>query len=197
MDLGAFTGGIERGGLTTDYEIRLLICYLLYKIDIPMTFDQLNSALQSEGLVNYFEFAEAVSLLIASGHIAAEERPDATRLFHLNDIGIRTAKTFEHSIPLSVREKALQSARRRLLQERIERENLVSYQKTQDGYQLTLCICDVGTDLLNLSVFVPTEERCLEIKKRFLSDPAAFYQGIVSLLMLEDLSDKEELPDGM
>ncbi len=50
---------------------------------------------------------------------------------------------------------------------------------------------------MNLSVFVPTEERCLEIKKRFLSDPAAFYQGIVSLLMLEDLSGKEKLPDGM
>ncbi len=55
---GRFYRRYRTGGLTTDYEIRLLICYLLYKIDIPMTFDQLNSALQSEGLVNYFEFAE-------------------------------------------------------------------------------------------------------------------------------------------
>ncbi len=192
MEQNVFTAGIEHGGLTTDYEIKMLLCFLLYQIGVPMTLDQMNTALQSEGLVNYFEFAEAINLLTNSGHITAEDMPDGGQLMHLNDIGVRTAKTFEKTIPLSVREKAVQSARYHMLKERIMKENHISFVKTEDGYNLSLCITDVGTDLLSLSIFVPTEDRCKEIKKRFLANPTAIYQGIVSVLMLEDLSGEEK-----
>lgn len=184
----AFTAGIEHGGLTTEFEIRILICYLLEKIGQPMTFGQMNDALQSEGLVNYFEYAEAVAQLTASGHLVPGEGGYA-----LSDLGRRTALTFERDLPLSVREKAVNSARQSLLRQRIERENRVETQKVENGYLLTMRICDGESDLMRVSLFVPTEQRCRQIRERFLSDPTSLYRGVVALLLDEE---REGAPTG-
>ena len=37
MSNQAFTGGVRPGGLTTSTEIRILLCYLLKSIGIPLT----------------------------------------------------------------------------------------------------------------------------------------------------------------
>lgn len=178
----AFTAGIERGGLTTEFEIKILLCYLLEQIGQPMTFAQMNDALQAEGLVNYFEYAEAVGQLTASGHLCQQQGG-----YGLTDLGRRTAVTFERDLPLSVREKAVASARQSLLRQRLERENKVEYHKVDDGYMLTLRILDVGSDLLSLSLFLPTAERCQQIRERFLSDPTQLYRGVVALLIDEEM----------
>ena len=53
MSNQAFTGGVRPGGLTTSTEIRILLCYLLKSIGIPLTRQEIENALLSEELVNY------------------------------------------------------------------------------------------------------------------------------------------------
>ena len=57
MSYNAFVGGIQPGGLTNDFEVKILVCYLMDKLGTPMSFDQLNEILLGTGFVNYFEFA--------------------------------------------------------------------------------------------------------------------------------------------
>ncbi len=185
----AFTAGIEPGGLTSGVEIRMLVCYLLDAVKKPLSFEQINDALQSEGLVNYFELALAVSRLAASAHIDESETGDGVRMLSITELGSRAAATFEKSIPLSVREKALRSVRKKLLRERLEKQNSVKVEKTSDGYQVSFSIADVGTDLLNLSLFVPTKDYGDEIRERFLKDPTVIYRQIVAILTGEVLPD--------
>ena len=64
MSTGVFTAGIDNGGLTTDYEIRILICWLIDKVNMPVTASQLSGALLGEGMVNYFEVTCAVGQLV-------------------------------------------------------------------------------------------------------------------------------------
>ena len=45
LDLNAFTAGVEPGGLTHGYEIKILVCYLLRQLNRGMTFSQINDAL--------------------------------------------------------------------------------------------------------------------------------------------------------
>lgn len=45
LDLNAFTAGVEPGGLTHGYEIKILVCYLLGQIGTGMTFTQISDAL--------------------------------------------------------------------------------------------------------------------------------------------------------
>ena len=69
----AFTAGVKMGGLTSDTEIRLLLCYLV-KTAGPVTRETLEGALLQEQLVNYFEFADALSELQRQGLICAGDK---------------------------------------------------------------------------------------------------------------------------
>ena len=73
LDLNAFTAGVEPGGLTHGYEIKILVCYLLEQIGTGMTFTQISDALLHRSLVNYFELANALSDLAESGHLTCED----------------------------------------------------------------------------------------------------------------------------
>jgi len=182
MDYQAFTAGVKPGGLTRDYEIKILICYLLAKVKSSMSFYELNDVLQSEGVVNYFEYAEAISELLASGHLVAVKRPGGEESYRLTDLGLKTAVTFEKTIPLTVRENTVKATEQYLLRKRIEKENQVEITKVEDGYQMTIRITDIGSDLMNLSMFIPTLKECQAIKDRFLQDPAVIYRGMIALL---------------
>ena len=63
MGSNVFTGGVEPGGLTYDFEIKIFVCFLLHRVGQPMTFEQMNEVVFQNGVANYFEFAEAVGEL--------------------------------------------------------------------------------------------------------------------------------------
>ena len=74
-----FRAGVEPGGLTTDYEIKMLICYVLSELGRPMPISAMIETFVGEGLANYFETASAASGLVKSGHIAIETSEDNER----------------------------------------------------------------------------------------------------------------------
>ena len=51
----AFTQGVKPGGLRSKSEIKLLVCYIICKIDNGISRNQLNEILTGEVLANYFE----------------------------------------------------------------------------------------------------------------------------------------------
>ena len=70
---------------------------------------------------------------------------------------------------------------RRLLEKR-QQENKVRVKKVGDGYEITLTITDIGSDLMSLTLFLPTEKECEQVRRRFLNDPALLYKGTMALL---------------
>jgi len=112
MSNDAFTAGIEHGGLTTDYEVRILICWLLSKVDRPVTMGKLNEALQQDALVNYFELARGTGYLLSTGHIVEGEHGEREEApLVITPLGRETGETLERSLPLTVREKSLAALR--------------------------------------------------------------------------------------
>lgn len=183
MSYNAFVGGIQPGGLTNDFEVKILVCYLMDKLGVPMSFEQLNEILLGTGFVNYFEFAEAVSELSRTGHLTTTQSPDGTTLYQISDVGCATSRTFSKTLPLTVRERTLDCARQVIqLQKRLD-EIQVRYRPAPDGYILSVKMKDVGTDLLNLNIFIPTEEECLAIRERIYRDPALVYQVVLTTLL--------------
>ena len=55
-----------------------------------------------------------------------------------------------------------------------------------DGYKVTMCIADIGSDLMSLTLFLPREEDCEQVRERFYSDPASLYRGVIALLTGDD-----------
>lgn len=183
MNQGVFTEGIDHGGLTTDYEIRILICWLLHKMKMPVTSSQLSSALLGESLVNYFEVTCALGELLSSGHLAEVTADGQQGYVSLTELGRKTAETFYKSIPRTVREKALDALSQCVLQERFAKENRAEIVETNDGFRLELSLNDVGNDLMSVSLYAPTREVCEMMKKNFISDPTVLYRAVLSVLM--------------
>ena len=88
MEQAAFTGGIRPGGLTKSYEVNILICYILAQVGEPMTFAQLADTTQRDQLVNYFEFAQAMSLLEKSGQLELRREEDGREVYALTGSGL-------------------------------------------------------------------------------------------------------------
>ncbi len=191
-----FTKGNKPGGINSSGELRMVICYILNELEkssSEITFDKLNYALQSDGLVNYFEFAQGLSRLHSSGHIEYISSRDNEQVLKLTDLGVKTAVTFASDIPVTIRERSLNAVQSCLLKSRIQVENKVLIEEVEDGYTVTLTIPDVGTDLMKLTLFAPTLDVCNLMKDRFLDDPAVSYSLLLELLTGENLNDKNEL----
>lgn len=194
MASGIFTEGIAHGGLTTDYEIRILICWLLEKVRIPVTVSQLSGSLLGERLANYFEVTCAVSQLLESGHIEEVEREGEKALI-LTDLGRKTSQTFYKTVARSVREKAVEALSQCVLQDRFAKENRTEIVEAEDGFRLELSLNDVGNDLMTISLYAPSREICETMKKRFLTDPTRLYRLVLSDLMGEERAAMDFIGD--
>ena len=183
MNFNAFVGGIEPGGLTNDFEVKILICFLLKKIEQPLSFDQVNEILQKTGFVNYFEFVEAVSELQKTEHVFSTQNEEGETVLGLSEIGEAMAQTFHHTLPLTVREKTVEAARELIRMQAQLEETEVRYHAVEDGYLLTMKMKDIGTDLMDLSVFVPSEDECVEIRERIYADPLLLYKTLLAVMM--------------
>ncbi len=183
MSFNAFVGGVRPGGLTNDFEVKILICFLLNSIEQEMTFDELNEIFQNTGLVNYFEFAESVSDLERTSHLRRQQTEDGREVLSITEVGRVTARTFEKTLPLSVREKTLEEARKLTQIHRCMDRVEINYHPVSDGYILELVLRDIGSDLLGMKGFLPTEEECLRVRQTIEDDPAALYSGLLELLL--------------
>ena len=181
MDYNAFTGGVRPGSVTTSPEVMILICYLMDQAGQPVSFKELSAALQGQELVNYFQLVEAVESLRRSGHILPQEYQGEQRLA-LTPLGREVSSTFEDKLPPAVRERATAALERILTLVRRQRENRVEIRQAEDGWNIDLTIPDIGSDLLSLTIFMPTREECEAIRRRFLNDPMLVYKGVFALL---------------
>ncbi len=174
------TSGIEPGGLTTSYEIKMLVCYLFRNLKAKLTSQEINDILQENGLVNYFELSSAVSDLIRLGHLEVSED---TETLSLTASGLEAANNFESSIPYSVREKAVKAGVKFLARKKRDLENKVTIKSGESEHKLNIkMMLNRESDLLNLTLTLPDRAQADVMKRQFLSDPELFYKGVLALL---------------
>lgn len=179
MHPSAFTQGIDHGGLTTDFEVKILLCCLVGHLKKPVTKEELNKILMATELVNYFEAADACSELQSTGQLLLNSRDGS---LSLSPLGEKTVEEFEKSLPLSVREKCYAAADEYVLQRRRKEEIFIDYHQAPDGYQFTVIMKDYGTDLIDLTLFLPTEQECKAIRHRIYEEPSHIYKGLLAVL---------------
>ena len=182
MNSDVYTEGTAPGALTNEYEIKILICYLLKNVTVPLSAYQMNEVFQEYSIVNYFEFSSALSDLHATGHVVVSTAEDGSEVYTITELGRKTADTLESSLPRSVRDKAVSGALALLAQERLHRENTASIEQTEDGYLVTCTVSDVGSNLMELKLFVPDKLQAQAVKRHFTEHPQSVYARILSLL---------------
>lgn len=179
MKQDAFTEGVEPGGLWNKNDIRILICYILSSVKAPLSGEDITAIMQKKALANYFEVGDALMALLKMENIAKDDKGCYT----VTDTGEEIAQSLDATLPLSVRDKALEAAFTLLADARTQRENRVDINKTPSGYQVE-CHISGGDkmELLALSLYVPDLAQAEMVKRSFHRDPAGIYKLLLSSL---------------
>lgn len=193
MAFDTFDEGISLGGMRSKTEIRTLICYLFDKINIPMKKDTIINALQQKGLANYFESSSCFDDLIKNKNL--EIKDEDNKLYFITDSGKLISRQLDDTLAYTVKEKACECTLSLLEKERIEKENIVTITKNDNGYTVNCSISGGDMDLLTFSVYAPDINQARIIRKNFHKNPLLFYNVMVSMLTRNKEAVKEALTD--
>ena len=178
MRQDAFTGGVDPGGLWNQNDLRILLCYILSSVNAPLSGQDLSEILQRKALANYFEAGDALAALEQRGNVVREE----DGCYRVTEAGREIAETLDATLPLSVRDKALEAAFTLLAQAKAQRENRVELQKIKQGYQVTCHISGGDMDLMAVTLYVPDRAQAEMVKRSFYKDPAGVYKLVLASL---------------
>lgn len=160
-------------------DIKFLVLYLTARLAGPVDFATLTDLTMCDAGVDYFDFAEAVSELVKTGHLALEDG-----CYSITEKGRRDGAACESSLPYSVKRKCsgslagINGALRRDAQVRGE-----VLERDEGGFTARLTLDDESGNLLSVELFSPVRGQAERLCENFKSRPERFYNAVLEALM--------------
>ncbi|MDE7389899.1 MAG: DUF4364 family protein [Lachnospiraceae bacterium] len=178
MEYDAFDAGIDPGGLRKRSNVRLLICYIINSMDRPVRKDWVVTAMQKNGIANYFEILDSFNDLYKKQNLNLVD--DKKELYTVTESGKMIASNLSSELPLTIRERALATVMELIYQEKNERENTVSVEKTKAGYNVKCRITGGDSDLFSFEMYVPDSKQAKIVKKNFQENAEMIYKVMIA-----------------
>ena len=162
---------------------KLIIMYMLDKVDFPLTNSQISEFILDEGYTNYFTVQQTISELVESGFIH-EESTHSRTFYHLTDDGAQTLKFFKNDISLAIQDDIDTF----LTQKKYELKNEVSvqsdyYQNTNGDYSVRCQVFEQGSALIDLTITAPTESEAQTMSNNWTKKNQEVYAAIMAKLL--------------
>ena len=165
-------------------DIKLLVLYIMDRVAAPIDFATLTDLSMCDSGVDYFQFAEAVSELVDSGHLTQDGE-----FYAVTDKGRRACSAGESSLSPVLRQRCDQ--RLAPLNQALKRKAQVRAELRPQplGYDVCLAMDDDQGSLFSLTLLAPSQEEGQRIADHFLQHPDRIYNGILGVLLPDQ--DKE------
>lgn len=162
---------------------KLIILYMLDKVDFPLTTSQISEFILDQGYTNYFKLQQTLSDMIASDLILAENTHNRT-LYHLTENGAETIHYFRNKISTEIQ----QDIDEFLKEKKYDLKEEVSvktdyYLTTNHEYEVRCQIVEDGSNLIDLKLIVPTETEAETIANNWVNRHQELYTTILSNLL--------------
>lgn len=166
---------------------KLLICYLLNKIEKLIESEQLYDIAVGSGIINYFCYNDAIEALLKNETIRIEYNDSGKECYVDTEKGVLCAKNFRTYVPKSLRERIIRTAMKYFARLKIENEVKIDYIELKKGYHVHFRCLDIGDDLLDIKIFAPDLTQAHFLGERIMRNPVGFYAKVVG-----DALDNEE-----
>ncbi|NLM47780.1 MAG: DUF4364 family protein [Epulopiscium sp.] len=165
--------------LTTN---KLILLYLLHKIQIPISHAQITDFIMEKGYIDYFSLQQYLTELSVSNLIIKEQDNHTTR-YTIADKGINTLEYFSNRIPASIKSEIdgyIQKNRRRL---KNELEVSAEYFPNASNEYIVKCtIKEDERSLIHLEINTASKEQAKNICSNWENNAQALYQSILASL---------------
>ena len=172
--------GIAPGGLRNSEQIKILLCFLMYQTNKPVTSDFICGVLQKCGAANYFEASQSFAELVEVGQIVSSN--DEKGAFVLAESGKYIVLNLSDELPLALRENTLEAYNQVLHQCDIKQENTVTLHNKNNKTYVECTVNDGDNPLLKVNLYVPSTEQASLVRNTFYNNTDVIYQTIVALM---------------
>ena len=173
------------GSISNIYEIKILICRILNEIKTKITKNQLNTALQLNETMNYFNFCQALKELLKSKHII-EIKNGKNEFLTLTNLGIDTANILTSNLPKNIVTKNIKIVKE-FLEKELKNKNKKTYiLKKDDGYIVKLRLEETNSNLFDLEFFCPTSKIAENVKKQMKEKTTEIYEATLAIIENDD-----------
>lgn len=172
--------GIAPGGLRDAEQIKIMLCFLMYHTNKPVTSDFICGVLQKCGTANYFEASQSFAELVEIGQIVSSS--DEKGAFVLAESGKYIVLNLSDELPLSLRENTLKAYKHFLHQCDIKQENNVTLHNKNNKTYIECTVNDGDNPLLKVNLYVPSIEQASLVRNVFYNNTDVIYQTIVALM---------------
>lgn len=164
---------------------KLVILYMLNKVDFPLTGSQISSFLLEKGYTDYFTLQQAFSEIQEAGLVRIETIRNTTQ-YLLTDSGRETLGYFCDRIPKAIQEDAKQYLQEHKMELRSEVSVTADYYLTTGKEYAVRCrVKEKESDLIDLTLTVPDKDEAAAICRNWKDKCQSVYQFLMTELMRE------------
>lgn len=167
---------------------KLLLLYILDKIDMPMENSQITQFVLENNYMNYFSTQQYISELIDSNFIEVQyNKNNSKKSYKLSDSGKSALAYFDNRIPTKLK-KEIDGKYIKKKKELINETQIVAdyYKKSDSQYIINLKVIEKDITLFALSLNVVSNKQAKRICDNWKKNPDQIYQKILDMLINEE-----------
>lgn len=166
---------------------KLIILFLLDKVDFPLTNAQMSNFILEKDYTNYFNIQQSVAELIEADLVTIESIGHSS-LYRITDSGRETLSFFDNMVSPAIQDDILEYLRVNQYSLRDEVSTLSEYYEGKKGeYTVRLRVLERDESIIDLSIAVPTEEDASKICNNWRDQSQSIYAYVLANLLKESI----------
>lgn len=170
--------------MTETYTLyKLIVLYMLDRIDFPMTTSQISEFVLDKGYTTYFKLHEAMSQMVDSSLLRIQTTHTRT-LYYITEEGSETIRFFKNKISTDIRKDIDEF----LKEKEFDLKETVAvradyYMNTKHEYEVRCQIVENGFNLIDLKITVPTKIEAITMTNNWSRHNQDIYTSLLSKLL--------------
>lgn len=161
---------------------KLIILYMLQKVNFPLTNAQISDCILEEGYTNYFHLQQALSEMEESRLLQVEKVRNTT-FYHMTEEGSRTLEFFGNEISPEIQADVDRYLKAHAFEMRNKASTVADYYQTSGREFAVRCqVLEKKLVIFEMTVTVPTEEMAQNICRNWERKSQKIYAAVMKEL---------------
>ena len=162
---------------------KLIVLYMLEKVDFPLTNAQISGFILDKGYTTYFHLQQALSELTESELIHCETIRNSS-YFSITKSGEQTLEYFGKEIPKEIKGEIAEFFKNNAMEIKEELSTFANYYRGEkEGYQVRCSAKEKEVPLIELTMTVPTKAATEAVCASWQTKNKAVYEKLLDMLM--------------
>ena len=162
---------------------KLMILYILSRVDFPLSNAQLTAFILEKEYTNYFNIQRAISELLDDEYITVKAIRNSS-LYLITETGNETLLFFDNMISSGIKEDIEEYLAQKKYELKEEVSTPADYTQIKKGdFSVRLSVIERDTRIIDLTLSVPTEEEAVLLCNKWSEKSSDIYTYLMSALL--------------